>query len=321
MDNLRRSRLNYFADHTFDRFAENRRNQQWVETTLTQPSTYFLPLWRSRHLFGNDFSTVFCSYEELQLWATPETTILLGGDGENVYFSVDLPPGDDSMEQHFQAKGKFQTLRAAGTSLPPLESGLHAYARALAYWHKRHQFCGKCGSANRFMDAGHQRICSNPECQEPHFPRTDPCVIAIVTYGDQCLLGRQASWPPGRYSALAGFVEPGESIEQAVIREVQEEAGVPVHKVMYQSSQPWPFPCSLMLGFRAEASSQEIHLHDQELEDAKWFTRKEIADGLKSGELGTASSFSISFKLLEDWFDEESEIPLQTILQEVKNKE
>jgi NAD+ diphosphatase len=150
------------------------------------------------------------------------------------------------------------------------------------------------------------RVCENPECGQLHFPRTDPAIIVRVTNDNQCLLGRQGRWPEGRYSNIAGFVEPGESLETAVAREVWEEAGIHLASITYHSSQPWPFPSSLMLGFTATADSGNIKRQDSELEDARWFTREEIHDGLLSGKLSMPSSYSISFHLIEDWFNAES---------------
>ncbi len=148
-----------------------------------------------------------------------------------------------------------------------------ALARAMVWWHSRHRFCGVCGSPTLSEEAGHMRRCTNPECKAMHFPRTDPAVIMLVTDGERALLGRNKNFPPGMYSTFAGFVEPGESLEDAVAREVREETGIEVGQVIYHSSQPWPFPANIMLGFHAEAMSSEIAVDYGELEDAKWFER------------------------------------------------
>lgn len=190
--------------------------------------------------------------------------------------------------------------------LAPGEGELLAHARALAYWHRRHRFCGDCGHPTEGAQGGHVRVCSNPQCGRQHFPRTDPAVIVLVTAGERCLLGRQPSWLPGRYSTIAGFVEPGESLEAAVVREVGEETGVRVREVRYQSSQPWPFPASLMLGFRAVAEGEDIHLGDEELEDARWFSREELERAMEEGALRLPGRISIAYRLIEDWFDEGS---------------
>ena len=156
-----------------------------------------------------------------------------------------------------------------------------ALARGLCYWHATHRYCGRCGSENTLVEAGHSRLCTNEQCKHQTFPRTDPAVIMVVTrtFADgiqRCLLGRKAIWAPGMYSSLAGFVDPGESLEQAVAREVMEEAGIVVGNVRYIASQPWPFPSSIMLGFIAEAVTEDIHVDKDELDDAQWFSREEL---------------------------------------------
>jgi NAD+ diphosphatase len=169
-------------------------------------------------------------------------------------------------------------LRDLAVSLPAAQLGAVAYASGLANWARATRYCGICGLRNRPRDAGHVRVCGNGH---QHHPRTDPVVIMLVTDGDRALLGRQASWPAGRYSALAGFVEPGERLEDAVAREVLEESGVAVRDVRYESSQPWPFPVSLMLGFHATYASGTAAVGaDHELEDVRWFTRTEIESAL-----------------------------------------
>jgi len=166
------------------------------------------------------------------------------------------------------AGARFEELRSVAALMPADQAGLLGYARAMIHWRRMHRHCGRCGADTVPGRAGHVLVCTNPACQHEQFPRLDPAIIVLVSDGPRILLGRQASWPPGRYSTIAGFVEPGESLEDAVIREVAEETGVKVDEVRYHSSQPWPFPSSLMLGFTARASTHEVHLADQELEDA-----------------------------------------------------
>jgi NAD+ diphosphatase len=176
-------------------------------------------------------------------------------------------------------------------------------------WRRRHRFCGTCGAVTHPAKSGHVLVCSDPACRSEQFPRIDPAIIVLVSDGERALLGRQASWPLGRYSTIAGFVEPGESLEDAVAREVLEETGIEVDRVDYHSSQPWPFPASLMLGFMAHAVTSQIHLRDQELEDARWFSRAELmaADAL------LPPRQSISFRLIEHWFDAGGGRPLREI--------
>jgi NAD+ diphosphatase len=179
------------------------------------------------------------------------------------------PPGD--------ADGAVRPvgLREALAVLDPADAGLAAHAAALLNWHRRHPFCAVCGHASEIAEAGMVRVC--PRCGAHHFPRTDPVVIMVVCDGDRVLLGRNQRWPPRRYSALAGFVEPGETLEEAVRREVAEEAGVEVGTPRYVASQPWPFPASLMVGFEADWTGGEPRRQDDELEDVRWFSRAEVA--------------------------------------------
>jgi NAD+ diphosphatase len=176
-------------------------------------------------------------------------------------------------------------------------------------WRRRHRYCGTCGATTYAAKSGHVLVCSDPACRSEQFPRIDPAIIVLVSDGDRALLGRQANWPLGRYSTIAGFVEPGESLEDAVAREVMEETGIEVDRIDYHSSQPWPFPASLMLGFMAHAVTSQIHLRDQELEDARWFSRAELAatDALLPPQQ------SISFRLIEHWFNAGGGKPLRDI--------
>jgi NAD+ diphosphatase len=197
--------------------------------------------------------------------------------------------------------GRFADLRTIAGQLPAADAGLAAYARALAHWQSRKRWCGVCGSPTRLVHGGHRAECGNEACAATYFPRTDPAIIVIVADGGRCLLGRQASWPAGRYSTLAGFVEPGESLEQAVAREVHEEAGVRIEDCRYLASQPWPFPASLMLGFEARAREQTVQT-GAELESARWFDAHELAPLIARGELGLPPATSISFHLIDHWY-------------------
>ena len=191
-------------------------------------------------------------------------------------------------------------LRPLAALLPAPESALLAYARGLSLWRARQRFCGVCGQPTRPIRGGHVLQCTNAQTRHEFFPRIDPAIIVLVSDGERALLGRQASWPPGRYSTIAGFVEPGESLEDTVAREVQEETGVEVDEVRYLSSQPWPFPASLMLGFRATAGAQREIRRGTELEDVQWYSRAD----LRSGRVLLPPPQAIAHRLIGSWLDE-----------------
>jgi NAD+ diphosphatase len=221
----------------------------------------------------------------------------LGVQDEQPWFALPASSLPDAMRD--DAAGWFG-LREAAARWSAFESGLFAYSKALLLWQSRARHCGACGAPTVLKRAGHCARCSNVDCGLEQYPRTDAAIIVIVTDGRRGLLGRQRGWPAGRYSTLAGFVEPGESLEDAVRREVREEAGVLVGECSYQSSQPWPFPGALMVGFRARASDARIVLGD-ELEDARWFDADELVASVVRGEMGLPPAISVSRRLIEDW--------------------
>jgi NAD+ diphosphatase len=235
--------------------------------------------------------------DQTVVWLRPDqapegTRVFLGRTGEVAHFAVILRAPTEDRE--------WAGLRMIGALLGPDEIGLVVQAIALGEWHRRHRFCPKCGAGLLVESAGHILTCA--PCGTQQFPRTDPAVIMLVTDGDRALLGRHPQWPTGRYSTLAGFVEPGESLEQAVAREVLEESGVRVTDVRYFASQPWPFPASLMVGFFAEAMSADIVVDGVEIEDAQWFTREEMRAQAEAGTLVLPGGLSISRALIEEWY-------------------
>ena len=306
MDHYRRSARNWFAGHPIDRAIEQRRDERWIAERLKDASTRLIPVWNEKNLFAKAPvpRPVLLAPQELGgLIAHAESVVLLGEVEERAYFAVGLHSEDEAPPADLAALGEFRNLRWVGGGQERETPALLAYAKAITYWHHRERFCGDCGSPTRSAEGGHVRVCTNPDCGQLHFPRTNPAIIVLVALGERCLLGRQATWPEGLYTTIAGFVEPGESLEEAVVREVREEAGVEVREVTYHSSQPWPFPSSIMLGFTAQAGSEEIRLNDGELEDARWFSREEIERGVGEGWLRLPSSVSISYRLIEDWYD------------------
>jgi NAD+ diphosphatase len=230
----------------------------------------------------------------------PAEPILLGIEDGAALFALDLDDLDPSARSRLTDGAELVTLRDAGAVLAHAEAGLAAYLTALLNWHRRHRFCASCGSPTRIVEGGYSRRC--PHCGASHFPRTDPSVIMLVEHDRRVLLGRRVGWPENRYSILAGFVAPGETLEEAVIREVREESGVEAHDPRYVSSQPWPFPSSLMLGFTARSDGGEPRAQDGELEDVRWVTLDEVrAARAGEGELRLPPPISIARFLIDGW--------------------
>jgi NAD+ diphosphatase len=228
--------------------------------------------------------------------------IMLGLEDDVGLFALDLGAQPPEERARLSERGRIATLHEAGRVLAPADAALAAYLVALLNWHRRYRFCPTCAAALLVADAGFSRAC--PACGGQHFPRTDPAVIVLVEHDGHALLGRQAAWPQGQYSVLAGFVGPGESLEEAVIREVKEESGVTVHDPRFVGSQPWPFPLSVMLGFEADSDGAEPIPRDGELEDVRWFTHDEVGAALagRSTRLVLPPGISISYFLIERWF-------------------
>ncbi len=278
---------NTFAGEALDRAGPHRRDEAWLAARLAEPATRVVAASEAGVIVAGDRPRMF-AVDEL-----PEglELVLLGVDGDgHAVFAGD--PGDE-------LPGERRGLRDLAPVLSQAEGGMVAHAVGLLNWHRRHRFCANCGAPTAAREAGHVRVC--PVCGAQHHPRTDPVVIMLVTDGDRALLGRQASWPTGRYSALAGFVEPGESLEEAVAREVREEAGVWVTDVRYRSSQPWPFPTSLMLGFTARWARGEPAVRDDELEDVGWFTRAAIV----GGDVLLPPPTAIARRLIDEWLGDD----------------
>jgi NAD+ diphosphatase len=283
-----------------DRLASRRGDAVWLTAALAASGTRFVPMQGVHNLVLRDGdqpqALLLDQSEAAPLLSRARATVLLGQAGDSLCFALLLD------EATPLPRGEHGDLRQIGVLMDDTELALLGYARALAHWHMQHRHCGHCGSPTESVQAGHERRC--PRCGVQQFPRLDPAIIVLVTHGQRCLLGRQASWPPRRYATLAGFVEPGESLEAAVRREVQEETDVRVGEVVYQGSQPWPFPSSLMLGFRALAETTAIHCRDGELEHAAWFSRDQLITEVKAGKLLLSPSRSISYRLIRSWFEE-----------------
>ncbi len=289
------SKHNIFAGAFVDRSGHRRKDPEWLQAAVDSPECRFVPIWGDKCLAeGEPFRTVLLNRSEVAEFLDSQETIFLGMYQEQPVFAVGI---DSALDAPFPESGEFHDLRYLGSVLPVDEANLVAHARALVLWHGLQKHCGICGALSRVESGGNTRICGNEECGTQTFPRVDPAIIVLVSNDEQCLLGRQPDWPEGRYSTIAGFVEPGESLEDAVRREVAEETNIEVGKVHYHSSQPWPFPSSLMLGFTADALSGEIQLNDGELEDAQWFTRKQLRSGFPK----LPYRLSIARRLVDNW--------------------
>ncbi len=314
-----------FARAGLDRAAHLRGDAQALADLAADPDARTLPLWRGRPLLEEQDGG-----EAMRLgWLAADDPALADETGAPVFlglvdgaprFARDLldwtgPDGvteslpgfaDQTRTRHprLPETSGFCDLRATMAALGTRDAGLAATAKGILGWHATHGFCARCGAASGPADAGWKRRC--PACGAEHFPRTDPVVIMLILDAENVLLGRSPAWPPGMFSLLAGFMEPGESIEGAVRREVREEAGIEVGQVDYLSSQPWPFPSSLMIGCRGTALSREIKLDPVELEDARWLSREQVLAGLtgQDPDVRPARKGSIARFLLERWLSD-----------------
>ncbi|NKC32650.1 NAD(+) diphosphatase [Falsiroseomonas selenitidurans] len=301
------SRPNAYTGSPLDRAGTRRDDADWIAQALVDPETLFAPVWRSRSLMKGVAE------------GAPEAVLLTGAAAEAVrmaggpwaflglweqrpVFAVDCSAAEDPLPLLPDGMGGFTDLRQVAGLLPPGEASVLAHARGLMHWRTRHRFCGVCGHECAPRSAGNAMQCTH--CNAQHFPRTDPAVIMLVVRDGHCLLGHSHRFPNvAMYSTLAGFVEPGESLEEAVRREVMEEAGIAVGDVLYHSSQPWPFPASIMLGFHAEGLSEAITIDPEELKDARWFSRAQLRDPAAHG-FSLPRVDSIARRLIEDWLEQ-----------------
>lgn len=297
-------RPNAFAGGRLDRAAERRADPDWLAERRSDPDSRVIPVWRSRNLVVEGaevgYDPVYLSPQlASEVSEASDEWWFLGLDDGRAIFAADVS-AEFAEAPPLAELGAFHDIQKIGAMLGQEDGSLLAYARAVASWTRRHRFCGTCGHPTAPTQGGHVRRCGNELCETDHFPRTDPAIIVLVADGDRCLLGRKQIWPDGVYSTLAGFVEPGESLSEAVAREVREESGIEVASVRYRSSQPWPFPASLMLGFHAVATGGALAVNREELEDVRWFERSELLRRKEQG-LRLPRRVSIARRLIEEW--------------------
>ena len=325
MDSKTLPRPNTFAGLSLilDRVAERREELAWVaEQGASAQARYLLldGLGETWLRNGSDALRWLDAAERERLLADVDASLLGFADGRP-HFMLALDDAERAAALDHTLDARRASLRDAGLRLPADEAGLFAYAKGLAHWQRETRFCARCGAPLVLVASGHRAQCTNADCGRLHFPRTDAAIIVLVEHEGACLLGRQAGWPPGRYSTLAGFVEPGEALEDAVRREVAEESGVEVGEVYYHSSQPWPLPASLMVGFMARAISPAIRLRDDELEDARWFTPQQIVDGLNDGSFLPSLPLSVSYHLLAHWLQWRAGLDLDALVEQARARQ
>ncbi len=306
MPDILATRPNAYTGSPLDRASHLRENAAWLAAALDDPATLWAPVWRGRNLMhgveeGHPEAMFLTGEAAATLRLAGGPWAFLGLHDARALFAVDASAADDPVPLLPPGVGAFADLRATAGLLPPGEAAILAHARGLMHWRARHGFCANCGARAEAHGAGNVTVC--PACGTHHFPRTDPAVIMLVTRGERALLGHSQRFPTTTmYSTLAGFVEPGESLEEAVAREVLEETGVRIGRVAYHSSQPWPFPASIMLGFYAEALSEDIVIDPVELTDARWFTREQVRRPEAYG-FSIPRRDSIASRLIDDWMD------------------
>jgi NAD+ diphosphatase len=302
-----------YAGCGLDRASHRRTDRAWLTERLSDPASVVVPVWRDRSLIADGARprpVTLADAPAAAALALADAPVFLGlCESGRAWFACDLSAHEEERLAGLCAGASFQDLARVVTVLGRDDGARLAYARAILHWHRRHRFCGACGSPTNPCQSGHSRECDNPACRAMHFPRTDPVVIMLVTRRDMdggaCLLARQPQWVPGLMSTLAGFVEPGETLEEAVRREVREEAGLELGRVTYCMSQPWPFPHSLMLGFRAETEQGDrLDLDRTELEDARWFRRREVVD-IRAAGFRLPFRGTIARALIQAWLAED----------------
>jgi NAD+ diphosphatase len=300
---------NIFAGNPLDRVSEHRADPEWMAAQLAAPDALGLALWNGKPLVettkegGTQIAYIPAGMAK-ELSGGPEKLLFMGLWQGVAVFAVDLDGRPDPADGPLEGLGRFEDLRVIAMTMPGTEAAIVATAKSMFEWRRKHRFCSACGQPSEVADGGWKRIC--PSCETQHFPRTDPVVIMLAVKGERCLVGRQAAWPKLMYSALAGFLEPGESIEEACARELWEEARLKTRSVRYHSTQPWPYPSSLMIGLIAEVENDDAVADQIELDEVRWMTREETRAMLR-GEVADAKApgaLAIAHQLIKAWAEE-----------------
>lgn len=314
--------MSHFSQNPLNRFSELRTDEALMEQLWQQLNARVLIVCDSLNLFRQESGQVEGAEIEaaraVRMQELAHDKIYLGSFEKVPYFVLGFEGRQEQLLEEFGSSYEFLDLKSTAEQLSQEQGSILAHARGIVHWNLRHRYCPDCGSPTRSIEAGHVRQCTSDSCGKLHFPRTDTAVIALIAEGDACLLGRQAVWAKGQYATIAGFLEPGETLEQAVAREAMEETGVQLKSIQYHSSQPWPFPGSIMVGFTAEASNRSLKVNYDEMEDARWFTREEIAAGLRDGSFRLPSQVSISYRLIRDWYNAMPGYGLEKVQAEVQ---
>jgi len=299
-----------FTGNPLNRASEKRLDSSWIQSKRRDASSLILPMWRLEpFLLGAETSRPPFELGLLRpqiadsIAGTDVPCIFLGLDGDTALFAIDVTQADQpGKASPCSGLGHFREARTAAQMVSIRDASIIGQAKALIDWHQRHGFCPRCGAPTRMMDAGYRRLCD--KCNAEHFPRVDPVVIMLAIHGDACLVGRGKIFPPGMFSALAGFIEPGETIEEAVQRELMEEASVKVSDVTYHATQPWPFPSSLMIGCFAKAQSRETKVDENELAEVRCLERpiaRALIEGKKVDGLHIPPPIAIAHHLIRAW--------------------
>lgn len=301
--------INTFAGNPLDRMSDKRSDAAWVAQRLADPESLAIALWNGKPLLettkdGGSQLAYLSARVASELAGGTERLLFLGLWKETAVFAVDLESEADPADDQLQGLGRFEDLRVAAATLPGADAGIIATAKAMFEWRRRHRFCANCGAASETAEAGWKRVC--PACKAQHFPRTDPVTIMLAVHGERCALGRQKAWPAQMMSALAGFLEPGETIEEGCARELWEEAQLKAVRVRYHSTQPWPYPSSLMIGLIAEVETDESTPDGIEIDTIRWFTREEARSILAGThpDVKSPPPLAIAHQLIRAWAEE-----------------